>query len=66
MTFTSERDQARQMAQEMLSQDPVFLDTETTGIGQNDEVVEISVLDPGGEALVDGWRRTRGERRHHL
>jgi DNA polymerase III epsilon subunit-like protein len=49
------------MAQEMLSQDPVFLDTETTGIGPNDEVVEISVLDAAGEALVDALVKPLGK-----
>jgi DNA polymerase-3 subunit epsilon len=53
MSFISERDRMRHMAQELLAQDPVFLDTETTGISPKDEIVEICVLDAGGEVLVD-------------
>lgn len=53
MSFISERDRMRHMAQELLAQDPVFLDTETTGIGPKDEVIEICVLDSDGEILVD-------------
>ncbi len=60
MTFPSERDQARQIAQEMLSQGPVYLDTETTGIGPNDEVVEICVLNPAGQVLVDTLVKPQG------
>jgi hypothetical protein len=34
-------------------QDWVLLNTETTGLGPDDEVVEIAVLDPTGRALLD-------------
>ncbi len=53
MSFISERDRMRHMAQDLLAQDPVFLDTETTGISPKDEVVEICLLDSAGEVLVD-------------
>lgn len=53
MSFISERDRMRHMAQDLLSQDPVFLDTETTGISPKDEIVEICVLAADGEVLVD-------------
>jgi DNA polymerase-3 subunit epsilon len=48
----------------------VFLDTETTGIGPADELVEICVLDHQGEVLVDSLvkplcRVDPGARRHH-
>jgi DNA polymerase-3 subunit epsilon len=61
MSFISERDRMRHMAQELLDQDPVFLDTETTGISPDDEVVEICVLDAGGEVLVDTLVKPLGE-----
>jgi DNA polymerase-3 subunit epsilon len=36
-----------------LGQEPLFLDTETTGLGARDEIVEICVLDSGGEVLMN-------------
>lgn len=47
------RTRAITSAQEILSRQPVYLDTETTGLGQLDEIVEISVLDSDGAILVD-------------
>jgi DNA polymerase-3 subunit epsilon len=61
MSFVSERDRMRHLAQELLAQDPVFLDTETTGISLDDEVVEICVLDAGGEVLVDTLVKPQGK-----
>jgi len=40
-------------AQEYLRLQPLFLDTETTGLGPLDEIVEICVVDPDGTVLVD-------------
>jgi DNA polymerase-3 subunit epsilon len=70
MNYMSERDRVRKKVQEALSRDPVFLDTETTGVGPQDEVVEICVLDGNGEVLVDSLVRPVGELhpeavRHH-
>ena len=70
MSFMSERDRVRQVAQQIASLVPVFLDTETTGIGPKDEVVEICVLSSTGEALVDTLVKPRGKMhpeavRHH-
>ena len=31
----------------------VYLDTETTGIGDNDEIVEITIIDDNSEPLID-------------
>jgi DNA polymerase-3 subunit epsilon len=36
-----------------LDSDPLFLDTETTGLHSTDEIVEIAVLDAGGKSLLD-------------
>jgi DNA polymerase III epsilon subunit-like protein len=40
-------------AQKMVSRQPVYLDTETTGTGPNDNILEIAVIDHDGEVLVD-------------
>lgn len=32
---------------------PIYLDTETTGLSQNDEIVEIAMLDDDGKVLLD-------------
>ena len=40
-------------ARKWLAQKPVYIDTETTGVGPNDGIVEISVIDHDGSVLVD-------------
>jgi len=35
------------------SQDPVYLDTETTGLEIKDEIVEIAIIDKNGQILLD-------------
>ena len=35
------------------SQDPVYLDTETTGLELKDEIVEIAIIDKNGLVLID-------------
>ncbi|MBT3389644.1 MAG: 3'-5' exonuclease [Chloroflexi bacterium] len=56
----SARAEAIRRAKEYLAQQPVFLDTETTGIGPNAEIVEISVVDFDGTVLVDTLVKPRG------
>ncbi|WP_257292963.1 3'-5' exonuclease [Endozoicomonas sp. ONNA1] len=41
------------LAQQWLDDDPLFLDTETTGLDEKAEVVEISIIDSNGEVLLD-------------
>lgn len=45
--------EARGMAQALLSENIVFLDTETTGLGNDDEIIEISIIDKHGLILLD-------------
>lgn len=45
--------QAIQRAQERLAQNPVYLDTETTGMGKDATVIEIALIDSDGSTLVD-------------
>jgi len=40
-------------AKEILRTHPLFLDTETTGIGDNDEIIEISIIDKNERILID-------------
>jgi DNA polymerase III subunit epsilon len=40
-------------ARSILQNRPVYLDTETTGLGQDDEIVEISIIDDEGITLVE-------------
>lgn len=52
--------QAIRQAQEIIAEKPVYLDTETTGMGKNDTVIEIAVLDADGSTLVDTLVQPRG------
>lgn len=47
------RQQAIQKSKSYLSQNPIFLDTETTGFKNWDEIVEIAIVDQDGNTLLD-------------
>ena len=51
--MTNSRQIARQAAMEMLAANPLIIDTETTGLGRADEIVEIAVVDVTGAKLLD-------------
>jgi len=53
-----DRQLAAQAALAELNREPLFLDTETTGIGSADEIVEIGVIDPRGAVLFESLVRT--------
>lgn len=42
-----------QSAQNILRYDPIFIDTETTGVSPNDVIIEIGVVDLAGNTLFD-------------
>ena len=42
-----------ELARQLLEKKALFLDTETTGLGTTDEIVEIAVLDSDGTPLLD-------------
>jgi DNA polymerase III subunit epsilon len=44
---------AIQRANEWIAQKPIYLDTETTGVNRQDEIVEISILDSDGSVLFE-------------
>jgi DNA polymerase III subunit epsilon len=46
-----------QMACTVIDQNPVFLDTETTGLKGDDEIIEISIIDNDGTTLFDSLIR---------
>jgi len=49
------RQQAIQTARQAILQKPVYLDTETTGLDRNDEIVEISIIDEDGQVLLESF-----------
>ncbi len=42
-----------QRAKQILAYEPIFLDTETTGVSPSDVVIEVGVVDINGETLFD-------------
>jgi DNA polymerase-3 subunit epsilon len=58
---TRDRLIASQKARELISQDPVYLDTETTGLGSYDEVIEIAVIDDRAITLYNSLVKPRGK-----
>jgi len=53
------RIQAIQTAKSKIEAKPLFLDTETTGLGPSDEIVEITILDHEGNPLIDSLVRPK-------
>jgi len=51
--INNSRQEAIQKAKELISRKPVYLDTETTGTGPNDNILEIAVIDHQGKILID-------------
>ena len=49
----SQRQNAIMIARQVIEQNPVYLDTETTGLEKSDEIVEISIIDDAGNVLLD-------------
>lgn len=43
----------QQQAQQCLNRNCLILDTETTGLGDDDEIVEIAIIDASGKALLN-------------
>lgn len=58
---TPYRRSAIQEARTLLENKPVYLDTETTGMHFNSEVIEIGIIDDQGEVLFDQLIRPRGK-----
>ncbi len=50
---------AVQAAREVLSANPLYLDTETTGLERNDEIIEISIVDDLGNVVYESLVKPR-------
>jgi DNA polymerase-3 subunit epsilon len=48
----TQRQNAVLIARQVVEQNPVYLDTETTGLEKTDEIVEISIIDDAGNVLL--------------
>ena len=57
-TDTRQRRDAIYEAQAIIAMSPVYLDTETTGLGTYDQVIEIGLVDDQGQILFDQLVRT--------
>ncbi len=57
----SQRRRAIQEARELLQSDPVYLDTETTGLHLTAEVIELGVIDDKANVLFDALIKPRGK-----
>jgi DNA polymerase-3 subunit epsilon len=58
---TNRRLNAIQEARLLLESKPVYLDTETTGLHQSAEVIEVGIIDDQGEILFEQRIRPRGK-----
>lgn len=47
------RQRAIETARAVIAQNPVYMDTETTGLNRSDEIVEISIIDDAGSTLFE-------------
>jgi DNA polymerase III subunit epsilon len=56
----SSRAAAIHQARAQLARQPIYLDTETTGLGDGDQIVEICILDDEGKILIDSLVRPTG------
>lgn len=50
-SLLSHHDQVIQYARSIIDQHPVYLDTETTGLSSQDEIIEFSIIDHDGSLL---------------
>ena len=53
MVFPTASPKVIDNARQIMAMDPIFLDTETTGFGQNDVVIEIGIVDSEGKVLFE-------------
>ncbi len=47
------RQDAIRFAKQIVGLNPIFLDTETTGLKQSDEIIEIAIINSEGQTLLD-------------
>jgi DNA polymerase III epsilon subunit-like protein len=51
------KEESGKLAAKIIASKPVYLDTETTGLEKQDEIVEISILDFDGTTLLESYVR---------
>ena len=51
------RQQIIDYARKKIESDPVYLDTETTGLESSDEIIEIAIVDSSGKVLLESFVR---------
>jgi DNA polymerase III subunit epsilon len=51
------REEAITVAREVISKQPIYLDTETTGLNENDEIIEIAIIDHNGSLKLNSLIR---------
>jgi DNA polymerase-3 subunit epsilon len=51
--FTPNQERIADIARSILNKNPVYLDTETTGLDKNAEIVEIAIIDCAGNLLIN-------------
>ncbi len=61
MPSAPERQLAIQQAKNLLAQNPLFLDTETTGLDERAQIIEVSILDAAGNVCLDSLVKPRGK-----
>lgn len=72
MNHVRARQAAIERAQQLVAQEPIYLDTETSGVRSDAEIVEISIIDHNGNPLLDSSVRPRraipadASRIHHI
>ena len=54
---STSNEEMSKLAAKIISTKPVYLDTETTGLEKQDEIVEISILDFDGTILFESYIR---------
>lgn len=57
MNHADARQDAIRRAQELLAREPIYLDTETTGVRSNAEVIELCIIDYDNRVLFDSLIR---------
>ena len=53
MTYPIAHPKVIERAQAVLELEPIFLDTETTGTGQTDQIIQMGIVDARGETLFE-------------
>jgi len=61
MDHKNSRQEAILVAKKILAASPIYLDTETTGMGYRDEVVEIAILEHDGSVVLDSLVKPIGK-----